>query len=308
MSKLRPLNIENLQGELATCNKVDDVDLSQLSRLVEHVPEDMTATVEAGKTLADFQQHLAKGGQWLPLDPPTPESVTIGELLANNLNGPRRFGCGTVRDWLIGMTVVLPDGRLVKNGGKVVKNVAGFDLCRLFIGAQNTLGVIVGATFKLQPLPEAEAHLAKRFDALGQAEECLGYIWNSDLQPNVLDLHRMDDGPLTMVVSVAGPSADVTAQSDELMALGFEAGATLDYDAKYRSRTNTSKSVAPGKLIGTLGQLSETDFVARAGNGLIYFEGESSGAEERSAELVELELRLKQEFDPENKMPKLQRR
>jgi len=308
MSKLRPLNIENLQGELATCNKVDDVDLSQLSRLVEHVPEDMTATVEAGMTLVDFQQHLAKGGQWLPLDPPNPESVTIGDLLAKNLNGPRRFGCGTVRDWLIGMTVVLPDGRLVKNGGKVVKNVAGFDLCRLFIGAQNTLGVIVEATFKLQPLPEAEAHLAKRFDALGQAEECLGYIWNSDLQPNVLDLHRMDDGPLTMVVSVAGPSADVTAQSDELMALGFEGGATLDYDAEYRSRTNTWKSVAPGKLIGTLGQLLETDFVARAGNGLIYFEGESSGAEERSAELVELELRLKQEFDPENKMPKLQRR
>lgn len=308
MSKLRPLNIENLQGELATCNKVDDVDLSQLSRLVEHVPEDMTATVETGMTLVDFQQHLAKGGQWLPLDPPNPESVTIGDLLAKNLNGPRRFGCGTVRDWLIGMTVVLPDGRLVKNGGKVVKNVAGFDLCRLFIGAQNTLGVIVEATFKLQPLPEAEAHLAKRFDALGQAEECLGHIWNSDLQPNVLDLHRMDDGPLTMVVSVAGPSADVTAQSDELMALGFEAGATLDYDAEYRSRTNTWKSVAPGKLIGTLGQLPETDFVARAGNGLIYFEGESSGAEERSAELVELELRLKQEFDPENKMPKLQRR
>ena len=308
MIKLQPSSIENLQGELATCNKVVDVDLSQLSRLVEHVPEDMTATVEAGMTLVDFQQHLAKGGQWLPLDPPNHESVRIGDLLAKNLNGPRRFGCGTVRDWLIGMTVVLPDGRLVKNGGKVVKNVAGFDLCRLFIGAQNTLGVIVEATFKLQPLPEAEAHLAKRFDALGQAEECLGHIWNSDLQPNVLDLHRMDDGPLTMVVSVAGPSADVTAQSDQLMALGFEAGATLDYDAKYRSRTNTSKSVAPGKLIGTLGQLSETDFVARAGNGLIYFEGESSGAEERSAELMELELRLKQEFDPENKMPKLQRR
>ena len=308
MIKLQPSSIENLQGELATCNKVDDVDLSQLSRLVEHVPEDMTATVEAGMTLVDFQQHLAKGGQWLPLDPPNPELVTIGDLLAKNLNGPRRFGCGTVRDWLIGMTVVLPDGRLVKNGGKVVKNVAGFDLCRLFIGAQNTLGVIVEATFKLQPLPEAEAHLAKRFDALDQAEECLGHIWNSDLQPNVLDLHRMDDGPLTMVVSVAGPSADVTAQSDELMALGFEAGATLDYDAEYRSRTNTWKSVAPGKLIGTLGQLPETDFVARAGNGLIYFEGESSGVEERSAELVELELRLKQEFDPENKMPKLQRR
>ena len=308
MIKLQPSSIENLQGELATCNKVVDVDLSQLSRLAEHVPEDMTATVEAGMTLVDFQQHLAKGGQWLPLDPPNPESVTIGDLLAKNLNGPRRFGCGTVRDWLIGMTMVLPDGRLVKNGGKVVKNVAGFDLCRLFIGAQNTLGVIVEATFKLQPLPEAEAHLAKRFDALDQAEECLGHIWNSDLQPNVLDLHRMDDGPLTMVVSVAGPSADVTAQSDELLALGFEAGATLDYDANFRSRMHRWESVAPGKLISSLGQHLETEFVARAGNGLIYFEGESSDNEEYTAELAELEQRLKQEFDPENKMPKLQRR
>ena len=96
--------------------------------------------------------------------------------------------------------------------------------------------------------------MAKRFDALGQAEECLGHIWNSDLQPNVLDLHRMDDEPLTMVVSVAGPSADVTAQSDELMALGFEAGATLDYDAKYRSRTN-HRNCCPRKIDRHLGQL-----------------------------------------------------
>ena len=211
---LNPESIEQLQTQLAQAQQVGVVSLQGVARLVEHVPEDMTATVEAGMTLAELQERLARGGQWLPVDPPDPGSVTIGDLLANNLHGPRRFGCGTVRDWLIGMAVVLPDGRLVRNGGKVVKNVAGFDLCRLFIGAQHSLGVIVEATFKLQPLPESEAHLAKRFDALGQAEDCLEQIWSSALQPVVLDLHRIDGDGLTMVVSVAGPDADVAAQAD----------------------------------------------------------------------------------------------
>ena len=308
MSLLRPSNVANLLAEIVNCEKVDDIDLSEVSRLVEHVPEDMTATVEAGMSLADFQQQLAKGGQWLPVDPPNPDSVTIGELLANNLNGPRRFGCGTVRDWLIGVAVVLPDGRLIRNGGKVVKNVAGFDLCRLFIGAQNTLGIIVEATFKLQPLPEAEMHLAKRFESLGQAEACLEHIWDSTLQPIVLDLHRIDGSDLTMVVSFAGPSADVTFQSEELIAMGFEDGVSLDYDARFRSKKHTWKSIAPGNLINSLSQLPRSNFVARAGNGLIYHDGEPCvGEEDSSLELNGLERRLKQEFDPENKLPELRR-
>ncbi len=304
---LNPESIEQLQTQLAQAQQVGVVSLQGVARLVEHVPEDMTATVEAGMTLAELQERLARGGQWLPVDPPDPGSVTIGDLLANNLHGPRRFGCGTVRDWLIGMAVVLPDGRLVRNGGKVVKNVAGFDLCRLFIGAQHSLGVIVEATFKLQPLPESEAHLAKRFDALGQAEDCLEQIWSSALQPVVLDLHRIDGDGLTMVVSVAGPDADVAAQADELKVLGFEGNASLDYDAKYRALPHTWESVAPGKLMGRLKQL-ESNFVARAGNGVIYHNEKPSAAGGNPGEFAVLERRLKQEFDPENKMPVLQRK
>ena len=137
---LEPKSIDHLQQLLKDSQQVETVALPNIANLIEHVPEDMTATVEAGMTVVEVQRLLAKGGQWLPVDPPNPESVTVGDLLSENLNGPRRFGCGTIRDWVIGMAMVLPDGTLIRNGGKVVKNVAGFDLCRLFIGAQNTLG------------------------------------------------------------------------------------------------------------------------------------------------------------------------
>ena len=207
-----PSSIPELQELLPQLQGVGEVSLEAVAELVEHVSEDMTATVQAGMTLAEFQSALGQG--------PTsgfrsirrnPKTVTIGELLAGNLNGPRRFGFGTIRDWLIGLAVVLPDGRLIRNGGKVVKNVAGFDLCRLFVGAKNELGIIVEAAFKLLPLPEAEAHLAKRCESLAQAEELLGGIWASDLQPTVLDLYRIGGEPLTLLAGFAGPSADVEA-------------------------------------------------------------------------------------------------
>jgi FAD/FMN-containing dehydrogenase len=254
----------------------------------------MTATVQAGMSLIEFQSRLAKAGQWLPVDPPHPQVVTIGELLACNLNGPRRFGCGTIRDWVIGMAVVLPDGRLIHNGGKVVKNVAGFDLCRLFVGAKNELGIIVEATFKLLPLPEAEAHLAKRCESLGQAEELLEKIWDSDLQPIVLDLYRIDGEPLTLVTGFAGPSADVEVQSSAAKDLGFAVEASLDYDARFRQTTPNFTSVAPGKLISTLQDLGDKSFVSRAGNGVIYH----ASAKPLEVPSPDLQKRVKEMFDP----------
>ena len=116
----------------------------------------MTATVETGITLAEFQRQTGKCGQWLAIDPPNPETATIADIINDNTSGPRRFGCGTIRDYLIGLTVVLADGTIIHSGGKVVKNVAGYDLMKLFVGAQGTVGVVVEATFKLRPLPESE--------------------------------------------------------------------------------------------------------------------------------------------------------
>jgi FAD/FMN-containing dehydrogenase len=291
---LKPNSIAELQELLPQSQRVDGVSLEAVAELIEHVPEDMTAIAQAGMTLADFQSRLAKAGQWLPVDPPHPQAVTIGELLACNLNGPRRFGCGTIRDWVIGMAVVLPDGRLIRNGGKVVKNVAGFDLCRLFVGAKNELGIIVEAAFKLLPLPEAQAHLAKTCKSLGQAEELLEKIWASDLQATVLDMHRIDGDPLTLVVGFAGPSADVEAQSGAANALGFADDASLDYDAGFRQATLNFTSVAPGNLISTLQKLGDEAFVARAGNGVIYH----SSAKPVATPSPVLQKRVKEIFDP----------
>jgi glycolate oxidase FAD binding subunit len=109
--------------------------LGRLNRLLEHEPGDLTTTAEAGIPLAALQGELAKRSQWLSLDPPWAERATLGGILASNASGPRRHLYGTARDLLIGLTVVMADGSLVRGGGKVVKNVAGYDLGKLFTGS-----------------------------------------------------------------------------------------------------------------------------------------------------------------------------
>jgi glycolate oxidase FAD binding subunit len=164
------------------------VGLRRLGRLVDHEPGDLTATVEAGMTMEAFQAALGSRGQWLSLDPADAGRATVGGILATNACGPRRHLYGTARDLLIGVTVVTAEGSVVKGGGKVVKNVAGYDLPKLFIGSYGTLGVIVEATVKLRPLPECEALISVRFDRLKDAGAAMKAIAGSDLIPNAVDL------------------------------------------------------------------------------------------------------------------------
>src|SRR5262245_48381521 len=128
--------------------------LQRMSRIVDYQPTDMTVSVEAGMSLARLQQILGEQNQWLPLDPPWPERVTVGGLIAMNLSGPSRLSQGTVRDFLIGIKVIRADGTVIKGGGRVVKNVAGYDLTKLYCGSFGTLGVIAEATFKVRPRSE----------------------------------------------------------------------------------------------------------------------------------------------------------
>jgi glycolate oxidase subunit GlcD len=132
-----------------------DVILStrRIKRLIKHSPADLVATVSAGTTLVEFQERLAKAGQWLPIDPPDDGRVTIGGVVATGLGGAQSLGYGSPRSYVIGMRVLLADGRLIKVGGNVVKNVAGYDLCKLFTGSNGTLGLITEVTFKLRPIP-----------------------------------------------------------------------------------------------------------------------------------------------------------
>lgn len=133
--------------------------LDRLDRVREHEAADMTVTVEAGCPLATLERVLAGAQQWLPLDPPAPAATTVGGLIAANLSGPLRASQGTVRDLLLGLRWVSADGELVSAGGRVVKNVAGYDLAKAHVGALGTLGVLVDATFKVRPRPAHERAL-----------------------------------------------------------------------------------------------------------------------------------------------------
>lgn len=303
---------------------------------VAHVPEDMTATVAADVTLDDLQAALTKAGQWLPLDPPNP-TLTLREILDRNESGPRRFGYGTARDYVIGLKVRLADGRVVKSGGQVVKNVAGYDLQKLFIGAGGTLGTIQEVTFKLRPKPECERFVERVWDSptllhfakCDQAAEALEAAVASELQPVVMDLHSVPErglqpastsvrnsmpnrpevrAPLTMVLGFDGSTEDVEWQLALAAKLGFTQPSTLDYDKTLCADCESPRkvSVLPSKLIETLRDLGEVSFVARAGNGIIFHRA-ASGEDLRPSPLAtrQLERRLKDAFDPKRLLPDL---
>ena len=162
--------------------------LRRLDRLLEHEPGDLTATAQAGMGLTAFQAALGARGQWLSLDPPYADRATLGGILATSAAGPRRHLYGTARDLLIGLTLVLADGAVVRGGGKVVKNVAGYDLPKLAIGSFGTLGVIVDATFKLRPRPEADRLAVIGFERLKDAGQAARAVMGSDLIPSAVEL------------------------------------------------------------------------------------------------------------------------
>lgn len=133
------------------------VDTTALDAVIDYPARDMTVTVGAGITAAKLQELLAREGQWLPVDVPDPDRATLGGAVALNKSGPRRLGYGTLRDYVIGIRFVTDEGREVSAGGRVVKNVAGYDLMKLQTGAVGTLGVITQLTLKVRPKPEASA-------------------------------------------------------------------------------------------------------------------------------------------------------
>jgi glycolate oxidase FAD binding subunit len=168
----------------------------RLNAIVEYAPADMIVTVEAGLTLAQLQTTLAPQRQRLALDSPLPERATLGGLIATNGFGPLRARFGTLRDLIVGITIVRADGTRARGGGKVVKNVAGFDLPKLMVGALGTLGMIATATFKLHPLPETSRWLRVVVPtARGVGEFCSAIVARR-LEPSAVlsDRTRLRDG------------------------------------------------------------------------------------------------------------------
>lgn len=164
------------------------IDLKQLNHIVEYSPDDLTITVEAGATISAIQTELARHGQYLPLDPPLPALATIGGTLATNSCGPLRLRYGTARDFTLGMTVVNAEGRITKSGGKVVKNVAGYEMAKLNIGAFGSLGVVAQATFKVLPRFKEEITLMASFGVVGNACKVVKAFWNLTTTPLAIEL------------------------------------------------------------------------------------------------------------------------
>jgi glycolate oxidase FAD binding subunit len=133
------------------------LDMRHLSQVIDYPARDMTITVQAGITMAKLNEILAAENQRLPIDVPFSEQATVGGCIATNTSGPRRYGFGTFRDYVIGITTINDEGQETKAGGRVVKNVAGYDLCKLHIGAHGTLGIISQVTLKVKPRPEHQA-------------------------------------------------------------------------------------------------------------------------------------------------------
>jgi glycolate oxidase subunit GlcD len=205
------------------------ISMRRLNRIIEHEPADLIAVTEAGVTLDTFNCALAEKGQWLPLDPPNDGRTTIGGVVATGLGGPQQFGYGAPRRHVIGMKVVLADGTLIKVGGRVVKNVAGYDLCKLFTGSYGTLGTIVEVNFKLRPLPFATSSLL----VAGEREELLRIarqIIHSRLFPVAVEL----------LSPAMARVAELTEKKQHMLLLKFDGSSTAVQQQVARAREMTS--------------------------------------------------------------------
>lgn len=162
--------------------------LAGMNRVIDYPARDMTITVEAGITMGELARVLAGEGQRLPIDAPLADRATLGGVIATNHSGPLRFGHGTIRDFVLGIAAVDGRGRTFHGGGRVVKNVAGYDFCKLLVGSLGTLGVVTQVTLKVKPLSAARAVVACDVDDLAKGETLLASLVHSATTPAMVEL------------------------------------------------------------------------------------------------------------------------
>jgi len=216
---------------------------AKLNRVLEYEPADLTITVEAGITIGRLQTVLAERGQFLPID--APAHATVGGVLSAGVSGASRHAYGLPRDWLIGCRLALADGTIVKAGGRVVKNVAGYDMQKLAVGSLGTLAVIVEATFKVAPLSVSQETLLATFDSIGAAAQATRGADERSLALRGITL-SLSEGVATAAFWLSGPSAAVERTRRELSEIC--AGAKkerLDGDASQRWWTDVGAGLDP---------------------------------------------------------------
>ena len=202
--------------------------LRDLQKVHHYEPADLTAGVEAGMKFQEFQRLVGRDGLWLPLDPPGAERATLGGIVATNASGPLRHLYGAPRDMVLGMKVATSEGKLVKTGGRVVKNVAGYDLGKLMIGSFGTLGVIVEVNVKLYPLPAARETFILSAGTLSIARDMRLSVLNLPIEPAKLVL--VDAEAAKLIHPVAGLNAQ--PQEPEIWVEAFGSNAVIERTRK----------------------------------------------------------------------------
>ena len=203
------------------------VDIGRMDAVLAHAAGDLVVTVQAGLSMGAVQRALAPHGQRLALDSQGNPGATIGGTIATATSGPLRYRYGSVRDLLIGITVVLADGTVTRSGGKVVKNVAGYDLGKLYTGSLGTLGVITEAVFRLHPLPEASRWITVPAADAGRAAAAIAAIRGSQHDPVALEVDRAaPGGPVTVAIAVEGVADGIDVRADAVADLLGSSGET----------------------------------------------------------------------------------
>jgi glycolate oxidase FAD binding subunit len=222
----------------STCDLI--VDTRRLNQVIEHAAGDLVVTAQAGVRLADLAEILAAADQRLALDPPS--TGTIGGLIATGAAGPLRYRYGTPRDLLIGITIVRADGAVAKSGGKVVKNVAGYDLGKLFGGSHGTLGLITQATFRLHPKPEKSTWITVECSSPAHAAEIIEVMSNSPLVPSAIELSWPSAAEsISVSVLLEGDSATVNVRAQRMLDL-LEARGTVGLPSDHTKRPDVSSA------------------------------------------------------------------
>ena len=242
------------------------IDMTGLDHVLAHNAADLTATVEAGITVSRLQDVLAKHGQFLAIDPPLPDRATIGGTLAVGWSGPMTWQNWSPRDIVIGMRTVMVDGTITKSGGQVVKNVSGYDMARMHIGALGTLGIIAEVSFKLTPLPARQATVLGVFDSDENCLDAALAVFGSSLIPLAIStLHGQQpsagargtgEARPSLMVRVGGRARSVQRQTDDVVSICKRSGAL------HSAMIDGDDAAMMWRRIGDLGWADETAPIA----------------------------------------------
>jgi glycolate oxidase FAD binding subunit len=272
-----------------------DVMLSttRLDQVLEHEAGDLTAIVEAGIRVRDLNDRLADHGQMLALDPPG--NPTVGACLAANLSGPRRHRYGAARDLVIGVTVVLADGTIASSGGKVVKNVAGYDLGKIFCGSEGRLGLIVRVGLRLHPRPDVSRTLAVPVESAEDAQAKARAILRAPLAPSAVDV--VWPGWLAVLLEGSRRAVDEQLAAARALVGGAENLGSIWDEAEARQAQSQGRLLfAPGELAATLAGLEQA--VVRVAAGVAYVP--EPVPDPRDPAEVALADRVRAQFDPQS--------